>query len=179
MDSFFLTPRQVLYALLALVFAASPAGDAGQNSGLTVQGFIAANFSLKIISPNQLPGQTSNLDPNQGIEVARIVEFNNAPGVFTLLISSQNAGKLKASSPVPDPRAPSAATEPIGYELSHNSDQINIKSGEARLSFGFRAGGTTSVSVIRIHFSTSSSPTNEQVARSVYSDTLIFSVAAM
>lgn len=134
-------------ALLIALVTLSPNTGADSSGTLTLSGRVPAHYSVRLI-----PGLES-LDAN-GYELARLIEFRNGEGFFSITVSSANSGRQKNLNAAAD------------YELLFDSRPLDVRRGPASVNIDAR-----SEHIVKIKINPSSSITQ--------SDTLTFSVAAM
>ncbi|MBI3557670.1 MAG: hypothetical protein HY074_15520 [Deltaproteobacteria bacterium] len=156
--------------LVVLAIATAAAAIAASNGSLTLIGFVPELHSLTIVDTDALNGRSPAAElaaANEDIELARIIEVNNAPGVFQVTIGSKNSGLLKGAG----------ETGPA-YALTYNTSSVDLANGPRTVEAGFRAGGTRTVHVLKIHLVTKTPDQLAKIARGTYTDTITFSVAA-
>lgn len=98
---------------------------------------------------------------NNDTELVRIVELNNAPGLFSIRLSSAEHGALKDS----------ADGQRFDYRLRYNSEPVDLARGETLVNSGYRNAGQETVHVLRVKLPAAA-------AARPMSDTLTFSIAA-
>ena len=153
--------------LVILALATAAAALAASNGSLTLIGFVPEEHSLSLTDASGRAPAGELPASGEDIELARIVEINNAPGVFVVTIGSKNLGLLKS----PDDVGPA-------YTLTSNTSAVSLSDGPATIESGFRAAGTKTVHVLNIHLVSRTPAELARMANGKYSDTLTFSVAA-
>ncbi len=156
--------------LIVLTAVTAAAALAASNGGLTLIGFVPELHSLTIdtsaVTSNRAPAAELAAS-SEDIELARIVEINNAPGLYAVTIRSKNLGTLNGAGEI----GPS-------YALSYNAAPVNLARGTVLVDSGYRVGGTRTVHVLKIHLNSQNPGQLADVALGKYSDTITFSVAA-
>lgn len=138
---------------------------------LTISGQVQERYSMRIGPTLSSTGTDIPLAaiPDDGMELAKIVEFNNADGAYLVSVSSQNHGVLR-----------NRGIEGLRYELVYNSERVRLGKGAAVLARGFREGGTRTTHVLKMRIlPTTGRALASAIKHARYFDTLTFSIAAL